>query len=226
MFDSLSLAREMAGRAADLRGAVAGHLGLSLASLLLALLVAVPLSAFAFVRPRLEGAFLAAASGIQVVPSIALFGLLIAPLAALATAFPALRAMGLGGIGPAPAVIGIAAYLVLPLAGGILSGLRVAPDDLLEAARGQGLSPRGVLLWVRLPLGAGVMLGALRLASVQAVGLSTLAALVGGGGLGTLVFQGIGQLATDLILLGVFPILALSLGVDAGLALLARRVAA
>ena len=100
--------------------------------------------------------------------------------------------------------------------------LRVAPDDLVEAARGQGLSPGQVLRRLRLPLGAGVMLGALRLAAVQAIGLATLAALVGGGGLGTVVFQGIGQLASDLILLGVLPILALSLAADAGLALLAR----
>ena len=226
LFGSLSLAREASGRAGDLRGALAGHLALSVSSLLLALVLAVPLSAIAFARPRLEGAFLAAASGIQVVPSIALFGLLIAPLAALATAFPTLRDLGLGGVGPAPAVIGIGAYLVLPLARGLLSGLRVAPDDLVEAARGQGLSSRGILLELRVPLGAGVMLGALRLAAVQAVGLATLAALVGGGGLGTLVFQGIGQLATDLILLGVLPVLALSLAADAGLALLSRLVPA
>lgn len=224
--DSLSIAREAAGRAGELRDALASHVALAAAALLLALALAVPLSGLALGRPRLETAFLTAASGIQVVPSIALFGLLIAPLAALASAFPALRDVGLGGIGPAPAVLGIAAYLVLPLAQGILSGLRVAPVELVEAARGQGLSPAGVLWGLRLPLGAGVMLGALRLAAVQAVGLATLAALVGGGGLGTLVFQGIGQLATDLILLGTLPVLALSLAVDAGLALLARLVPA
>ena len=224
--DSLSLVREAAGRAAELRGALAGHVALSLSALLLALILAVPFSALVLDRPRLEAAFLTAASGIQVIPSIALFGLLIAPLAALASAFPALRELGLGGIGPAPAILGIAAYLVLPLARGILSGLRVAPAELVEAARGQGLSPAGILWGLRVPLGAGVMLGALRLAAVQAVGLATLAALVGGGGLGTLVFQGIGQLATDLILLGVLPVLVLSLAVDAGLALLARLVPA
>ncbi|MFC0387746.1 ABC transporter permease subunit [Muricoccus vinaceus] len=222
LLDSLSLVREAQGRAADLRAALAGHLALSAAALLLALLAALPLAALSLSRPRLEAAFLGAASGIQVIPSIALFGLLIAPLAALASAFPGLRAAGLGGIGPAPAVIGIAAYLVLPLGRGVLSGLRVASADLVEAARGQGLSPGQALWQLRLPLGAGVMLGALRLAAVQAIGLATLAALVGGGGLGAVVFQGIGQLASDLILLGVLPILALSLAADAGIALLAR----
>jgi osmoprotectant transport system permease protein len=199
---------------------------LSLAALLLALPLAALLAGLALRRPRLETAFLTAASGIQVIPSIALFGLLIAPLAALASAFPALRELGLGGIGPAPAILGIAAYLVLPLGQGILSGLRLAPAALVEAAHGQGLSPAGVLWGLRVPLGAGIMLGALRLAAVQAIGLATLAALVGGGGLGTLVFQGIGQLATDLILLGVLPVLALSLAIDGGLGLLARLLPA
>ena len=222
LLDSLSLVREAAGRAAELWAALGGHVFLSASALFLALAVSLPLSILALARPGVEAGFLGAASGVQVIPSIALFGLLIAPLAALATSFPALREMGLGGIGPAPAVIGIAAYLLLPLGRGLLAGLRVAPADLLEAAWGQGLSPRQVLWGVRVPLGAGVMLGALRLAAVQAVGLATLAALVGGGGLGTIVFQGVGQLASDLILLGVLPILALSLAADAALAALSR----
>jgi osmoprotectant transport system permease protein len=141
-----------------------------------------------------------------------------APLGALVALVPGLRAWGIGGIGPAPAVLGVAAYLLLPLAASLLAGLRLAPPALLEAAAGQGLTPRQVLLAVRLPLGAGVMLGGLRLAAVQAVGLATLAALIGGGGLGALIFQGIGQLAADLILLGVLPVVALSLAADALLA--------
>jgi len=222
--DALSLAREAEGRAPEILAALAGHVGLSLGALGLALALAIPLAALSLRARRIEAGFLAAASAIQAVPSLALFGLLIAPLAALATAFPALRAAGLGGIGPAPAVIGIAAYLLLPLARGLLAGFRVAPPDLVEAARGQGLSPRQVLLRLRLPLGAGVVLGALRLAAVQAVGLATLAALVGGGGLGAIVFQGIGQLAADLILLGVLPLLALSLLADAAIGALAGLV--
>ena len=71
---------------------------------------------------------------------------------------------------------------------------------------------------IRIPLGLGAMLGGLRVAAVQAVGLATLAALVGAGGLGAIVFQGIGQLAADLILLGVLPVVGLSLAVDAALA--------
>lgn len=218
--DGLSLVREAAQRGPELGAALAQHLALSGGALALALAVALPLGLAALRRPRLEAALLGVANGVQVVPSIALFGLLMPPLAALAAAWPGLRSYGIGGIGPAPAVLGIAAYLLLPLASQLLAGLRVAPPALVEAARGQGMNERQILWRLRLPLGLGVVLGGLRLAAVQAVGLATLAALIGGGGLGALVFQGIGQLATDLILLGVLPVVALSLAVDAALAAL------
>jgi osmoprotectant transport system permease protein len=218
VLDPLSLLREAASRGPELWAALARHALLAGGALALAGLVAVPLSLLALGRPRLEAALMALANGLQVVPSIALFGLLMAPLAGLAALWPALRGWGIGGIGAAPAVIGISAYLLLPLAAGLLSGLRQAPADILDAARGQGMGEGAILRHIRLPLGAGAMLGGLRTAAVQAVGLATLAALVGAGGLGAIVFQGIGQLAADLILLGVLPVVGLSLCIDAVLA--------
>ncbi|MFC4166069.1 ABC transporter permease subunit [Teichococcus aestuarii] len=220
LLDGLSVVREAAARGAEIRAALGQHLLLAGGALALALALAVPLGLLALSRPRLEAVLMAVANGFQVIPSIALFGLLMGPLAALAAAFPGLRAWGVGGIGPAPAMLAISAYLLLPLASALLAGLRVAGPALLDAARGQGLTARQTLLRLRLPLGRGVILGGLRVAAVQAVGLATLAALIGGGGLGALVFQGIGQLATDLILLGVLPVVALSLLVDALLAAL------
>lgn len=220
LLDGLSVVREAAARGGEIRAALGQHLALAGGALALALALAVPLGLLALARPRLEAALMAVANGFQVIPSIALFGLLMGPLAALAAAFPALRGWGVGGIGPAPATLAISAYLLLPLASALLAGLRVAGPGLLDAARGQGLTSRQVLLRLRIPLGRGVILGGLRVAAVQAVGLATLAALIGGGGLGALVFQGIGQLATDLILLGVLPVVALSLLVDALLAAL------
>ncbi|WP_237182911.1 ABC transporter permease [Roseomonas marmotae] len=224
MLDPLSLLREAASRGPELRAAVLRHVVLSAGGLALAAAVAVPAALLALHRPRLEAALMTLANGLQVVPAIALFGLLMAPLAALARLLPALREAGLGGIGAAPAVIGIAAYLLLPLAAGMMAGLRQAPPALLDAARGQGMGEAAILRHLRLPLGLGAMLGGLRLAAVQAVGLATLAALVGAGGLGAIVFQGIGQLAADLILLGVLPVVALSLCVDALLAVAQRAL--
>jgi osmoprotectant transport system permease protein len=218
VLDPLSILKEAASRGPELHTALGRHALLAAGALALAGAVAVPLAWLALHRPRLEQALMGVANGLQVVPSIALFGLLMAPLAALATWLPGLRAAGIGGIGAAPAVIGIAAYLLLPLAGGLLAGLRQAPPALLDAARGQGMDERAILRHLRIPLGLGAMLGGLRVAAVQAVGLATLAALVGAGGLGAIVFQGIGQLAADLILLGVLPVVGLSLAIDAALA--------
>ncbi|KAA2212268.1 ABC transporter permease [Teichococcus oryzae] len=216
----LSLAREAMARGGEIRLAFWQHLALAGGALFLALAVALPLSLLALRRSRVEALLMAVANGFQVIPSIALFGLLMGPLAALAAWAPALRGWGIGGIGPAPAVLGISTYLLLPLASAFLAGLRVASPAVIDAARGQGLTEGAILRQLRLPLGLGVMAGGVRVAAVQAIGLATLAALIGGGGLGALVFQGIGQLATDLILLGVLPVVALSLLADGGCAAL------
>ncbi len=223
--DRLSLVQEARARSGDLLGALAQHLLIAGLALALAVLAAVPLALLARRHPRAESLLLGLANGLQVVPSIALFGLLMAPLAALAALWPALREVGIGGIGAAPAVIGIAVYLLLPLLSALLAGLRVAPPELVEAARGQGLSARQILWRLRLPLGRGVILGGLRTAAVQAVGLATLAALVGGGGFGAILFQGIGQFVAEVILLGVLPVILLSLLVDAALGALQRGLA-
>ncbi|MCF4125741.1 ABC transporter permease subunit [Methylobacterium sp. SyP6R] len=220
VLDSLSLAVEYRARAGAVAAASWQHLGLAGASLLIALAVSVPL---ALLRLRDgPGARLVdgLVSGIQVVPALALFAALVAGLSGLLALVPALRSLGLSAIGPVPAVLGTAAYLCLPLVSGLAAGLAAADADVLAAARAIGLNPREVLLRVRLPLGAPVLIGALRVAAVQSVGLATLGGLVGAGGLGALVFEGMAQFAQDLILLGALPVIGLALAVDAGLALL------
>ena len=143
VLDPLSLMREAASRGPELQAALWRHALLAAGALALAGLVAVPLSLLALRRPRLEAALMALANGLQVVPSIALFGLLMAPLAGLAAVWPALRGWGIGGIGAAPAVIGISAYLLLPLAAGLLSacGRRRRISWMPRAARAWGRAP-------------------------------------------------------------------------------------
>lgn len=215
--DALSLVREAGERREDLVQALVEHCWIAGGALLLALAVAVPMTLAAFRFRAAERALVAVLSTIQTIPSIALFGLLLPLFSAIGAASPTLRALGLRGIGPAPAIVGIAAYLALPLVAGFLAGLRAAEESVVEAARGLGLTAREVLTGVRLPLGLPVFVGSLRTGAVQAVGLGALAALVGGGGLGTFVFQGVGQLAVDVVLLGALPIVGLALGVDGAL---------
>ena len=156
-------------------------------------------------------------SGIQVVPAVALLGGLVAMTGGLLRAVPALRDLGLSALGAVPAIIAIAAYLLLPLWRGLALGLRSPDAATLEAAAALGLTPAQALFGVRLPLGAPVLVAALRVAAVQAIGLATLGALVGAGGLGRIVFDGMAQFAPDLILLGAIPVIALSLGAEIGL---------
>ncbi|MGU3540659.1 ABC transporter permease [Methylobacterium sp. A54F] len=212
----LSLAVEFGQRREAVAGATLRHVLLAGGAVGLAALVTAGLAP---VR-RLRGPVEMLAGGVQVVPAIALFGALVALLSGLLRALPALREAGLGALGPTPALLGIAAYLVLPLWRGLAQALRAADPAVLDAATGLGLGPRQVLLRVRLPLGAPALIGALRVACVQAIGLATLGALIGAGGLGSIVFDGMAQFAPDLILVGAVPVVALSLAVERGLSAL------
>jgi osmoprotectant transport system permease protein len=217
LLGDVGLVREAASRGIELRTALAGHLQLVAAALLPALALGAAAGALAFSSPRVAPPLIGLLAALQVIPAMALFALLIEPLAALGRAVPLLREAGLRGIGAAPAVIGVFLYLLLPIAAATRAALGAAPAAAVDAARGLGFAPGQVLRRVRLPLGAPVFLGGLRTAAVQAVGLVTLGALVGAGGFGVLMFQGLGQFAPDLILLGALPVAALALLLDAAL---------
>lgn len=217
--DRLSLVVEYAGRQETLHRAIAEHLLLSGGAIVLALLAAVLLSLW---RAG-EGTIGLVVSGIQVIPAVALFGGLVALVSGLVRAVPALRDLGLSALGPWPALIGIAAYLLLPLWRGIGTALRSADPATVDAAEAIGLTKGQILRQVRLPLGAPVLVGALRVATVQSLGLATLGALIGAGGLGRIVFDGMAQFAPDLILLGAIPIVILSLAAEGALSALETR---
>ncbi len=222
MLEPLSLMVEYRNRAEAVHAALLRHLALAGAALLLALLVAAPLAWASFRRPRLASPTGAVLSGVQVVPGLALFALLIPLLAALLTAWPGLRGLGLGAIGPAPAVLATAAYLALPLWRSRAGGLASADPAAVAAAQAIGMTEGRITREVRLPLALPVFAAGLRVALVQAIGLVTLGGLVGAGGLGALVFEGLAQFATDLRLLGALPIVALALLAD-GLARVAEQ---
>lgn len=220
--DALSLAVEFRARRDGLTEAILAHLALSGGALALAALVTAGLAAWR----RGHGAVDLVVGGIQVVPAVALLGGLVAAASALLALLPGLRAHGVSALGAGPALAGIAAYLLLPLWRGLQGALRAPDPASLDAARALGLTPRQILTGLRLPLGAPVLIGGLRVAAVQALGLATLAPLVGAGGLGRLVFEGMAQFAPDLILLGALPVIALSLSAESGLSALeaaARR---
>jgi osmoprotectant transport system permease protein len=188
------------------------HLHIVAAALLPTLALALPLGVVVARAARFGRAVLVCLSLVQTIPTIALFGLLIAPLAALGALWPG---SGIQGIGLAPALVALVAYALLPIVGGVAAGLQQIEPGVIEAATGMGLTPRQRLWQVELPLALPSLLSALRVAAVQMVGLAVLAALVGAGGLGTLIFQGLTSSALDLVLLGVVPVVLMAVAVDA-----------
>jgi osmoprotectant transport system permease protein len=163
---------------------------------------------------------------LQTIPSLALFGILILPLAALAQRYPVLREWGIGGIGPAPALIALTLYATFPIARNTCVALRGVSSAALDAGLGMGMSKTRLFFTVELPLALPVSLAGLRTAAVQTVGNAAVAALIGAGGLGIFIFQGLGQFAMDMVLLGTLPLIVLALAVDAAFGSLARLASA
>ncbi|HEX6840490.1 MAG TPA: ABC transporter permease [Stellaceae bacterium] len=220
--DQLAIMKEYAARRGVFADAVIRHVAIVLGALVPTVLVGAPLGLMAQRRPRLRAGLFPALNLVQTIPSIALFGLLIAPLSALARLAPGLAALGVSGVGVTPAVIALVLYSLLPVVRNTTSGLDAVPTAAIEAARGIGMTRRQILLAVEMPLALPVFLSGLRIATVQAVGLVAVAALIGAGGLGAIMVQGLFADALDLVLLGAVPIILLALAADALLGLASR----
>lgn len=210
----LSLVLEYQVQAESFWSAVGTHLSLVGVSLGIALLIGVPLGVAAARVRWVRSVVLTVVGVIQTVPSLALLGLLVVPLAA----------MGLPGIGPLPATIALTAYALLPIVRNTYVGLAGVDPAAVDAGRGMGMTPAQLLLRVEAPLAVPLMVEGVRSAAVMIIGIAAVVAFVGVGTLGVLVFLGWGQQADDLILLGAVPMVVLALVADAGLRRLGRAV--
>jgi osmoprotectant transport system permease protein len=147
----------------------------------------------------------------QTIPSLALFGFLI-PIPFL------------GGIGPKTAIIALVLYALLPILRNTFVGLTGIDPAVLEAAEAMGMSDSQVLWHVRLPLALSVILAGIRTATVITIGVATIAAAIGAGGLGVFIFRGVAMVSDAVILAGAIPAAALALVADGALGLLERRL--
>jgi osmoprotectant transport system permease protein len=180
-----------------------------------AVMLGLPL-AWAMARhQRLRQAMFPVLNVIQTLPSIAVFGLLMAPLAWLATRYPVLAQASISGVGLAPAVLALVLYSLLPITRSALTGLEQVPVAATTAARAMGMGAWHLFWQVELPLALPVLWVGLRTAVVQTIGLAAVTALVGAGGLGTLMFDGLFSAANELVMLGVLPMVLMAVLADA-----------
>lgn len=212
--ESLALRREFVTRSDAFFVAVREHLLLVGAAVGCGLVIGICLAMAMRHWPRLRGPGFTLLNFLQTIPSLALFGLLLAPLAWLAAEQPWLAKLGVSGIGWTPALLALIGYSLLPMVRNTFVALDGVDPAVIDAARGMGMTSGQVFRQVRLPLALPVLLEGIRITTVQAIGLTAVAALIGAGGLGRFIFQGLGQAAMDLVLLGALPILIMALLAD------------
>jgi osmoprotectant transport system permease protein len=186
------------------------HLVLVAISTLVAVAIGLPLGLALTRRPRLAAPVLGVAGVVQTVPSLALFGFLI-PLPLV------------GGIGPRTAIVALVVYALLPILRNTHAGILSVDPAILEAADGVGMTRRQRLWWVEFPLSLPIVLGGVRIATVVSIGIATIAAAVGAGGLGVLIYRGIATVDNRLILAGALPAAVLAVAADLLLSAVERR---
>lgn len=189
----------------------AEHLWLVGLSTLLATLTGIPLGILIAHRPRFNKPVLGSANIIQTVPSLALFGFL-------------LPVPWLGDRADRLTILALTLYALLPIIRNTLAGIRGVDAAVIESGRGMGMTESQLLFQVELPLASSVILSGVRTAVVISVGLATIAAAIGAGGLGEFIFRGLAMVDNSVILAGAIPAAILALLADFGIGLLERRL--
>src|SRR5216117_722337 len=186
------------------------HLVLVGLSILIAAGIGFPLGVLMTRKPGISGPILTFANAVQAIPSLALFGFLI-PLPFI------------GGIGARTAIVALVLYSLLPIIRNTFTGISGVDPAIREAGRGMGMTDLQLLWSVEIPLALSVIFAGLRVATVLCVGIATIAAAVGAGGLGMFIFRGVSMVDSRLILAGAIPAAALALLADFGLGAIEKR---
>lgn len=187
------------------------HLWLVGISTLLAVLIGIPLGILITRWPAFNKPVLGSANIIQTIPSLALFGFL-------------LPVPWIGARADRLAILALTLYALLPLIRNTYAGIKGVDRAVVEAGRGMGMTDRQLLFHVELPLALGVITAGVRVATVISVGLATIAAAIGAGGLGEFIFRGLAMVNNSVILAGAIPAAAMALLADVSLGWLERRL--
>ena len=187
------------------------HLWLVAISMLLAILAGVPLGIAITRKPWLSKPILGGANVAETIPSLALFGFL-------------LPVPWLGARADRLAIVALALYALLPIIRNTVAGIQGIDAGVRDAARAMGMTGRQILFRVELPLSLPVLLAGIRVATVWTVGIATIAAAIGAGGLGEFIFRGLAMVDNRVILEGAIPAAILALAADIGIGMLERRL--
>lgn len=187
------------------------HLFLVGIAISIATLIGIPLGILVTRRPQFQKPILGFANVMQTIPSLALFGLLI-PVPVI------------GGIGDRTAIIALILYSLLPIIRNTYTGINSVDPAIREAGKGMGMTDQDLLFQVEIPLALGVILAGIRVATVIAIGLATIAAAVGAGGLGVIIFRGVATVNNQLLLAGALPAAIIALAADFALGFLEKRL--
>jgi osmoprotectant transport system permease protein len=191
----------------------AWHLVLVGVSIAIATGIGVPLGILLTRRQAWQRFVLGAAGVVQTIPSLALFGFLL-PVPVI------------GGIGARTALVALTLYGLLPILRNTVTGIAGVDPAIREAGRGMGMTDRQLLVQVELPLAASVILAGIRVATVVGIGVATIAAAIGAGGLGVFIFRGVAMVDNRTILAGALPAALLAVGADVALGAVERRMRA
>jgi len=187
------------------------HLWLVFVSVLIAIAIAAPVAVFLTRRAQVRRWTMGVVNVVQTVPSLALFGFLL-PLPLI------------GGVGKRTAIVALILYALLPVLRNMLVGILGIDQGVRESAVAMGMTRRQILWGVELPLAFPTILAGVRTATVATIGTATIAAAIGGGGLGTFVFRGIAMADTKTILAGAVPAAIMAIAADEVLEWVERRV--
>jgi ABC-type proline/glycine betaine transport system permease subunit len=201
----------MAEHQAEILSATLEHVELVLIAMTAAILIGVPLGMLIVRRAKLRALALGIAGIFQTIPSLALFGFLI-PIPFI------------GGIGQRTAIVALTLYALLPILRNTYVGLTEIDPAVLESAEAMGMTQAQILFRVRLPLGLAVILAGVRTATIITIGVATIAAAIGAGGLGTFIFRGVALVNDSLLLAGAIPAALLAILADFLLGRLERRL--
>jgi osmoprotectant transport system permease protein len=195
----------------EVLSATLDHMGLVLIAMLIAIAISVPLGMFIVYHKALRTLALGIASILQTIPSLALFGFLI-PIPFI------------GGIGKRTAIVALVLYALLPILRNTYVGLTTIDPAILESAEAMGMTRRQILFRVRFPLALSVILAGIRTATILTIGVATIAAAIGAGGLGSFIFRGVALVNDALLLAGAIPAALLAILADFLLGLIERRL--